>query len=271
MSTPQAPASVVDFFNRRAHDYDREYTHQTPGGFALRVRREKVFSLFDQPGGKVLDVGCGPGVMAKGLIDRGCEFWGADPSLKMIEIGRSRFANDDRIHFVAEGTARLSFPDNSFDAVLCIGVIDALDSGGDAVREMIRVLKPEGTLILTFTSLLSPYAWWKNYVLYPAAARWHSFRAKLGDRRMEPRRMRHGKVRKLYTRAEAFRLLSDRGACVEAVTGYYYNLFLSPLDEMMPRVALRATERLESAGWPEWIAAGFIVRARKKPGATCRT
>jgi len=90
---------VVIFFDERAANYDREYEDETPGGYALRVRREKVLSFFDKPGGRVLDVGCGPGVMAQALVDRGCDFWGLDPSSKMIEIGRRRFPDNDTFTF----------------------------------------------------------------------------------------------------------------------------------------------------------------------------
>lgn len=66
---------VVRFFDSRARNYNREYEDETPAGYALRIRREKVMSLFDQRGGRVLDVGCGPGIMAAETIQRGCEFW----------------------------------------------------------------------------------------------------------------------------------------------------------------------------------------------------
>src|SRR5438270_10738699 len=90
---------VVEFFDRRAADYDQEYDHESVGGYALRSRRSKVMGLFDQPWGRVLDVGCGPGVMVPELLKQGCRFVGVDPSQKMIEIGRSRFAGCDRVEF----------------------------------------------------------------------------------------------------------------------------------------------------------------------------
>jgi ubiquinone/menaquinone biosynthesis C-methylase UbiE len=257
---------IVEFFDKRAEDYDREYYHRSPGGYALRIRRQKVLDLFDKPGGKVLDVGCGPAVMTQDMLDRGCSFWGIDPSANMIGICRARFTEGEQVHFLSGHAMRLGLPENFFDAVLCMGVIDALKDRKRAISEMLRVLKPGGSLILTFTNLNSPYAWWKNYVFYPAVKVWHRLRGRLGDRTLRPGRTRSGSVRALYTRNAARQLLHSAGAEVIQEIGYYYNVFISPIDEMIPSLALAVTRKLEEGVWPcpEWLAAGFIVKARKR-------
>ena len=264
---PGKPADpVVEFFDRRAKDYDREYTDETPGGFALRVRREKVMALFDQPNGRVLDVGCGPGVMAEQILNRGCTFWGVDPSMGMIGIARTRFPEGPRVGFRCAGAQSLPFEDGYFDAVLCMGVIDALEDRQAAIREMLRVLKPNGTLIITFTNVRNPYAWWKGYLFYPLVGIWHGFLARLRGSTLTARRAA-GKTRTLYSVESAHRVLTAQGGNVLKTVGYYYNPFLSPLDEMMPSLALAATKRIEAKaeGEPNWLAAGFIVKARKLP------
>src|SRR5215831_17938512 len=96
----QEPDPLLNFFDQRAEAYDQEYYEQTAKGYALRSRREKVLKLFDQPGGKVLDVGCGPGVMAQEIVNRNCSFWGVDPAQKMLEICRRRFGRDERMQFL---------------------------------------------------------------------------------------------------------------------------------------------------------------------------
>src|SRR5579885_233014 len=107
---------IIEFFDRRASEYDREYSDETPSGYALRIRRKKVLDLFDQPRGAVLDVGCGPAGMTQALLDRGCTFWGVDPSSRMIQICRERFAENRRVHFQTGTATDLAFPDASFDA-----------------------------------------------------------------------------------------------------------------------------------------------------------
>ncbi len=256
---------IVEFFDSRAADYDREYADNTPGGYALRTRRTKVLELFDQPGGRVLDVGCGPGVMAQEMLNRGCQFWGVDPSSKMIAIGRNRFGDNDRIRLIQGDALRLALSADFFDAVLCMGVIDSVGDGRQAISEMVRVLKPGGTLILTFTNVFNPYAWWKNYAFYPVVAAWHRLRVRLGNPTMKPGRIRHAGLRTLYSRREAQAHVESAGAKVHALVPYYFNVFLSPLDELMPRAALRVTQKLEAGIWvrPDWLAVGWILKARK--------
>jgi ubiquinone/menaquinone biosynthesis C-methylase UbiE len=263
-SALSADPVIVSFFDRRAADYDREYEAQTPGGYALRIRRKKVLSLFDRPGGAVLDVGCGPGVMAGEMMARGCSFWGVDPSSNMISICRSRFAESERVHFLKGDALQLAVPSGFFDAVLCMGVIDSVKDGRGAIREMLRVLKPGGTLIVTFTNIYSPYAWWKNYVFYPLVAKWQNWRSKRSPHDIKPGR-RNADTRVLYSRRASHGMLRAEGASVLQSVGYYYNVAISPLDEIFPSGSLWLTRKIEESAWsaPEWLAAGRIVKARK--------
>ncbi|HME99605.1 MAG TPA: methyltransferase domain-containing protein [Terriglobia bacterium] len=245
-------AATVDFFDQSAEDYYRSYQENSPGGYALRVRREKVLKLFDQPGGKVVDVGCGPAVMTQAMLERGCSFWGVDPSPRMIEISRKLFQENERVHFLSGDAMRMDFPDGQFDAVLCMGVIDALHDRHQAVREMLRVLKPGGTLIVSFTNLSSPYSWWKLYVFYPVVSVLKRIRQDLWA---------HMKKRVLFTERAAHQLLTSEGARITESVGYYY----IPLDEIWPWGALWVTQRLEESRCQRlrWLAAGWIVKARK--------
>ncbi|MEP6714281.1 MAG: class I SAM-dependent methyltransferase [Terriglobia bacterium] len=259
--------AVVRFFDQRAAAYDREYDDESPGGYALRIRRRKVMDLFDGDGGKVLDVGCGPGMMASEVLRRDCEFWGVDPSENMIDICRSRFGTVKRAHFVIADALNLGLPDASFDLVMCMGVMDALQDRQLAVREMIRVLKPGGTLIITFTSQSSPYAVWKRNIFYPLVSVWHRLLAKIQGK-PGPVLQLGGKTRSHYSERSAGELIESEGPAIVASERFYYNPFLSPIDEIFPRLTLRGVRAIEEGKWdaPAWIAVGFILKARK-PGA----
>ena len=50
-----------------------------------------MLEFFDKASGKVLDVGCGPGIMAKDLREQQCKFWGIDLSSEMINQGRELY------------------------------------------------------------------------------------------------------------------------------------------------------------------------------------
>lgn len=264
-ATPADP--VVRFFDARARDYDREYSDETPAGYALRVRRAKIMRLFDQDGGRVLDVGCGPGMMASEALDRGCSFWGIDPAAGMISICRERYRGQTRATFLVGGAEQLPVGPEFFDAVICMGVIDALRDREAAVREMLRVLRPGGTLLLTFTNSRSPYSVWKKDVFYPLVTMYHRIKARRGR---GPKAMRlGGKTRALYSERQARALIESLGARVVETVPYYFNLFLSPLDEIVPKPALAVNRWLEESGLPlpGWMASGFIVKARKAAGA----
>lgn len=266
-TTASRPAAhpVTAFFDLRASDYDREYRAETPGGYALRVRRRKVMALFDADGGRVLDIGCGPGVMARCIAERGCTFCGVDPSEAMLRICRDRFSDDPRISFVLAEAAATGLPDDAFDAVLCMGVIDMVDDQMAALREAARVLRPGGSLIITFTNARSPYAWWKKRVLYPAVTRYRSLWSR--SRSAPPP---DATRRTLFSRRAACASLRLVGLEVAEVQGYYYNLFLSPIDEWLPKVALRVTRAIEESDWrkPDAMASGWIVKARKPAVST---
>src|SRR5207253_1134943 len=115
----------------------------TTGGRARRVRRARVMELFDKPGGRILDVACGPGVLVSSMLDQGCQFWGVDGSRRMIEECHKNFAGCDQAHFTVGTATALPFPDKFFDAVTCLGVIDRVAKYPVALREMIRVLKED--------------------------------------------------------------------------------------------------------------------------------
>ncbi len=221
--------------------------------------------MLDKPCGKVLDVGCGPGVMAESLLRLGCEFWGVDASPKMIELARSAVGKTDRTHFALGDAMRLDLPSDFFDAVLCMGVIDGLPDRRRALKEMLRVLKPGGTLIVTFANLCSPYAWWKKYVFYPAVSSWRRLagkQGKPGDRLSSPPDARQ---RGLFSERKARALVASEGAKVTESAGYYVNPFISPLDEIWPSAALWVTRKLEESRWLnlDWMAAGLILKAQK--------
>ena len=262
LSTSEKAQAQSGFVGKNADAYAQMYQDESPAGYALQVRRQRVLELFDKPGGKVLDVGCGPAEMVQDLLKLGCEFWGVDPSARMIEICLGRHEQKRNVHFLLGEARRLEFPDRFFDAVVCMGVIDGLESPPQVVDEMVRVLKPGGTMIITFANQHSPYAWWKACVYYRALAAVR--RIIQPQTRFDPIFVR----RRLFSMQTASELLASAGTRIERVVGYFYNIIPSPLDELWPAGTLRLNRKLEEArdGRVDWIAAGFIVKALKNGG-----
>lgn len=269
---------IVDsaaYFNQAAEKYNAAYDAPTPGGHALRTRRERVLELVDRAGGKALDVGCGAGRMAPALVDLGYQFWGVDAAPAMIDEGRRRYGDRANTHFSVGSAQRLDFDDAVFDLVLCMGVIDRIQNWEKAIAEMTRVLRPGGALIISFPNLLSPYAWWKNFVFYPVMASIRPLYFRLTRRpqppslynRVDPlgRLSLLATFARLQTAAAVTGHLSGKGLRVSAPVYYNFTLFLSPLDEWFPNPSLRVSERIEAwrFGPGRWLGAGFIVKAIK--------
>lgn len=107
--------------------------------------------------GPGLDVGCGTGVLAERLARQGFAMTGIDPSEGMLEIMRRR---TDLVTGVRGSGAELPFDSDSFDLVLCVAVMHHI-ADPVAVRatlaEMVRVVKPGGTVLIWDHNPRNPY------------------------------------------------------------------------------------------------------------------
>lgn len=101
-----------------------------------------------EPGSTVLECACGTGLLS-GVIAAQCSSLTAtDFSEKMLRRARKKFKNRGNITFVAANILRLPYPDGRFDAVVAANVIHLLDDPNAALRELDRVCRPGGRLII---------------------------------------------------------------------------------------------------------------------------
>lgn len=267
--------SVPSYFDVAAEKYTASYHSGSPLGYALRVRQQRVLELLDKPGGKLLDVGCGPAVIAHDLLESGYEFWGMDAAPRMIELCRQQYTGIERAHFSIGEATNLSFVDRFFDAAICMGVLDRVQSHETALKEMLRVVKPNGTLIVTFPNLLSPYAAWKNYIYYPSLTLLRPIYYGLMRKPQPPSLYATtGRVRlqslltsfaTMQTVNSFTRFMERNGAEVKDIAYSNFNVLLSPLDEIFPQLALQLTQQMESLRNSKlrWLGAGFVLKVRK--------
>ncbi len=104
--------------------------------------------LGDVLGRRVLDAACGPGLYAEVLVARGAQVIGFDHSPRMIDLCRERVPSGEfRVHDLANPLDWL--PDSSVDLVLLALAIEYVDDRIAALRELHRVLRPGGALVLS--------------------------------------------------------------------------------------------------------------------------
>jgi SAM-dependent methyltransferase len=103
----------------------------------------------------VLDAGCGDGTLAQAIAREGAtHVWGCDLDSRMIVKARARIGPDasvqegTRIDLAVDRLQALPFADHTFDVVTCITVLAFLPDAAKAVREMARVLRPGGRLVI---------------------------------------------------------------------------------------------------------------------------
>jgi len=151
---------VDELFTKTVEDWARFYSDPKPATMNaqnLVSRRRFALEMLEArvpPGSTILDIGCGTGHLAGELMRRGYQAWGVDLSSAMVEYAREHYNPEQ---FRVGDIERIPFPDNTFDGVMCLGVMEYLEKDEPALREMWRVLKPGGRAVITTPSIVCPF------------------------------------------------------------------------------------------------------------------
>ncbi|MEL7256828.1 MAG: bifunctional 2-polyprenyl-6-hydroxyphenol methylase/3-demethylubiquinol 3-O-methyltransferase UbiG [Pseudomonadota bacterium] len=97
---------------------------------------------------EVLDLGCAGGFMSEALDDRGAHVVGIDPAADAIAAARFHAAENRRSiqYDVGKGEA-LPYKPASFDAVVCVDVLEHVEDLPQVIQEVARVLRPGGVFL----------------------------------------------------------------------------------------------------------------------------
>jgi demethylmenaquinone methyltransferase/2-methoxy-6-polyprenyl-1,4-benzoquinol methylase len=135
---------IAAMFDGVADRYDRTNTILSFGRDRA-WRRATAATLDLRPGEKVLDLGAGTGISTVDLGRSGAFAVGADISLGMLGVGRRV---RPQVPLVAGDALALPFADASFDAVTISFALRNVSDTAAALREMARVTKPGGRLVV---------------------------------------------------------------------------------------------------------------------------
>lgn len=170
----QTPAAA-DELPPRAAAYDAWF--ETPLGRALDLAESGALMTLAAPlpGEHALDAGCGTGIYTRRLAERGLEVTGVDLDREMLAAARIKAP---AAHLVEGDVTSLPFEDASFDLVLSVTVLCFVPEPQRAVRELVRVTRPGGRVVLGELNRWSAWAAWRRIKGWGGSERWraaHSF------------------------------------------------------------------------------------------------
>lgn len=171
---------AADFYNGDRWDRFRFWEHlflKCCGG--LRGARMQILRhLRPLTGGSLLEVGIGDGDNV-GLLPRGWQITGVDIAPRRLRACEKRHAGHGLLLALAEGE-RLPFADRSFDAVLCVGGFNFFSDPLYALKEMARVARPGGRIVVADERPDLFHYGWGHLVGFPALDTWLMERFWLG-------------------------------------------------------------------------------------------
>jgi arsenite methyltransferase len=146
-----------EYFEKVAGQWDEIRS----GYFTEAVREAAIRKAYLRPEMSVADVGAGTGFLAAGLAPQVKQVHVLDGSPAMLEVARKNLGGFSNVVFQRADGASLALPDDSLDAVFANMYLHHMLDPLAAIREMARLLKPGGRLVITDMDS-HPYAWLKD-------------------------------------------------------------------------------------------------------------
>jgi ubiquinone/menaquinone biosynthesis C-methylase UbiE len=146
---PEASDAVISIYDRFTALYDMMFRINRYRWSVERYLRERPLNL--PAGARVLDAGCGTGLLTLALLrvlERPAEIVSVDLSQSSLVTARRAITKEHaskrhRVRLARANALALPFPDESFDFVVTSGVLEYLPLA-DGMRELARVLAPGG-------------------------------------------------------------------------------------------------------------------------------
>lgn len=150
---------ALDAYNQLATQYSELAVEKAENAYLDRPMTHGL--LGDVQGLRVLDAGCGPGINAKILTEKGAWVTGVDVSPRMLEEARKRCGERVVLH-LADLAEPLSFlEDASFDRIFSSLAIDYVEDWMAMFREFWRILIPGGILVFSAQHPTGAYNWYQ--------------------------------------------------------------------------------------------------------------
>ena len=156
VSSVDPQASVNNHFESAAPHWERIYDEVTLAGRIYQDRVAMALQWIEQlrlpSAAHLLEIGCGAGFATAALARRGYRVDAVDNVGAMLNLTSKRLAQTgtaERVRIMRADVRHLPMPNNSFDLVFALGVLPWLNDTLAAVREMARVTRPRGYVLIT--------------------------------------------------------------------------------------------------------------------------
>lgn len=168
-STLGKKEQVATMFDTISKDYDG-LNRVISFGIDVKWRKKVVRIVKASKPQHILDIATGTGDLAINLTQTGAsKIIGLDISQGMLDVGKQKISKrqlDNTIEMVLGDSENMPFEDNTFDAItVAFGVrnFETLEKG---LKEILRVLKPEGTFVILETSVPTKTPYKQGYKFY---------------------------------------------------------------------------------------------------------
>jgi len=227
--------NLVDFYDQYWQQADDTFDLERLGLISNRI----------VSGEQVLEVDCGPGVLAKMMVERGAQVMGTDLSIVAVDRTRAKGIPAEQVDV---DTQPLPFDENSFDAVVSNSMMEHRFFPERTLDECVRVLKPGGRLIVCLPNT----AHW--------LCRWWLLTGRFPYVKNSPTDALHIRF---FTVSEARKLCQDRGLRVIEVDGSASLWAKDFYPALIRSRRLRGLYKKLAHRWPSLFARDFVMVCQK--------
>lgn len=218
-------------------------------GFLARRRKARVL-LGDLKGVRLLELGCGSGALIELLVDQEVEYYGVDNVARMVHHASECIRGlglTSRFKVQVADVESLPYRDETFDAVIGLGLLEYFGDPQRVLREVLRVSKPGARLVFN-----APRKFCLDNLLIEATG---PLRAAAHLILGKP----PGIQRALYAKRQFQQLFAGLGCRLVGECGYSVKIIPYPFSLFWPGLASRAAARVEDQPGLDFFATGYLV------------
>jgi ubiquinone/menaquinone biosynthesis C-methylase UbiE len=141
---------IEERFDRESSTWREIYRRSGRNPFAYhdkQYRKRYVLEMLGRGSGRALDLGCGAGEFFTDLARMGYSVIGADFSAEMVRLAAQ--AGGGKAGVIRADAGRIPLRRHSIRALIAVGLLEYLPEDAGALAEMLRIVEPGGTIVVT--------------------------------------------------------------------------------------------------------------------------